>query len=109
MKKSADFWVFVLACLVMLSCGSEQSGTGYVTIGMNATGLSSILLTRSAQTIGTNSTKETSCPTTTPTHDTTSYAAGLDCDDDGGVIRYISPSTFKIAIKKLTLRKEEHS
>jgi hypothetical protein len=31
------------------------------------------------------------------------YAPGLDCDGDGGVVRYLTPSVFKVALKRCTL------
>ena len=48
-----------------------------------------------------------SCPSSAPTTDDSRYAAGLDCDQDGGVIRFITPSSFKIAFKKLSFFKSD--
>jgi hypothetical protein len=33
------------------------------------------------------------------------FAAGLDCDQDGGVTAYLTPSSFKIAVKRLSFVK----
>jgi hypothetical protein len=45
------------------------------------------------------------CPSTTPAMDGPPYAAGLDCDGDGGVIQYITPESFKVAVKRLSFVK----
>ena len=50
--------------------------------------------------------KLTSCPVEVFTEERSDYAAGLDCDQDGGVIQYLTPSKFKIALKRLTLVKD---
>ena len=50
--------------------------------------------------------KLTSCPVEVFTEERSDYAAGLDCDQHGGVIQYLTPSKFKIALKRLTLVKD---
>jgi len=45
----------------------------------------------------------TDCPAVLPgDNDTPELAAGLDCDGDGGIVAYATPSTFKVALKRLT-------
>jgi len=46
------------------------------------------------------------CPTEVPTTDTPQYEAGLDCDNDGGEIAYLTPQGFTVALKRLTFFKE---
>ena len=41
------------------------------------------------------------CPGAPVSEDEPVFNSGLDCDGDGGVVRYITPSTFKVAIKQL--------
>ncbi len=41
------------------------------------------------------------CPAPPPTMDDPSYEAEQDCDNDGGIIRYITPSAYKVAFKRL--------
>lgn len=50
--------------------------------------------------------KLTSCPATQTATDSPDYAAGLDCDKDGGVIQYLTPQSFKIALKRLSFVKD---
>lgn len=47
--------------------------------------------------------KLSSCPNPAPTDDGPDLVAGLDCDSDGGVLQYITPSKYKMAIKRLSL------
>jgi hypothetical protein len=67
----------------------------YSTPGSSSTG-------QSGQGIPLNFVRPTSCQELLP-FDGPPYAAGLDCDGDGGVGRYITPSVFKIALKRATL------
>ena len=48
-----------------------------------------------------NAAKQASCPTPAPSEDSPDYTAGLDCDNDGGTIQYVTPSSYKVAIKRL--------
>ena len=50
--------------------------------------------------------KLSSCPGEVFTEERTDYAAGLDCDQDGGVIQYLTPVNYKIALRRLTLVRE---
>lgn len=45
-----------------------------------------------------------SCNNPNAKTDSITYAEGLDCDKDGGVIKYIDPSSFSIAIKRLAFK-----
>jgi len=51
--------------------------------------------------------KIATCPTTTPVWDQPGYEAGLDCDNDGGVIQYITPTNYKVAFKRLTFIRDD--
>lgn len=46
--------------------------------------------------------RQEACPGGGEQQDGPHLAAGLDCDGNGGVVRYITPSTFKVALKRLT-------
>jgi len=41
------------------------------------------------------------CPSTPAGSDEPSFQSGLDCDGNGGVVRYITPTSFKVAIRSL--------
>lgn len=41
------------------------------------------------------------CPASPPASDNSSYQGEQDCDGDGGIIRYITPSAYKVAFKRL--------
>lgn len=49
----------------------------------------------------------TSCPSTAPDDDSPDMVAGLDCDGDGGVVRFVTPSTYKVAIKRLAFLRSD--
>ena len=51
--------------------------------------------------------KIATCPTIPPAWDQPGYEAGLDCDNDGGVIQYITPTNYKVAFKRLTFIKDD--
>jgi hypothetical protein len=46
------------------------------------------------------------CPDTTPDQDSPNLEAGLDCDGDGGAVQYVTPSSYKVAIKRLAFLRE---
>ncbi len=41
------------------------------------------------------------CPSSAPAMDGPMYQGEQDCDGDGGIVRYITPSAYKIAVKRL--------
>jgi hypothetical protein len=51
----------------------------------------------------------TTCPSTTPAMDGPEYVAGLDCDNDSGVTAFLTPQTFKVAVKRLSFVKSNGS
>jgi len=102
MKKALTFALVVLFFVV--GCGGSSSSSGNVTVKMSASGVasSSINLAKIAK-----ATFIETCPVPAPTMDSSDLAAGLDCDNDGGVVRYLSPKSFKVAFKKLTFVKDD--
>ncbi|MCG3128033.1 MAG: hypothetical protein CHACPFDD_02906 [Phycisphaerae bacterium] len=46
--------------------------------------------------------RQDACPQSGEQQDGPHLAAGLDCDGNGGAVQYITPSTFKVALKRLT-------
>lgn len=44
-----------------------------------------------------------------PQMDGPMYAPGLDCDGDGGVVQYVTPSNFKVALRRLFFIKDDGS
>jgi hypothetical protein len=51
--------------------------------------------------------KIATCPAPQPAWDQPGYEAGLDCDNDGGVIQYITPTNYNVAFKRLTFIKDD--
>jgi hypothetical protein len=47
------------------------------------------------------------CPEPAPLTDDPSFAAGWDCDQDGGVVTFATPSNFTVAIKKLDIIRDD--
>lgn len=107
----------VLLAVSLTACGeggseiqsSPEEDEGYITVKMKADFGSSVSSALSKRIQLTKATKKDTCPTPPPPQDEPSYEAGLDCDGDGGVIRYITPSSFKIAFKKITFIKDSEN
>ena len=117
MKSGSGVVKIVLAlCLItpLFACGgggsdgpSSTDGEGLLTVKMAADfGISgaSAAINR-IQNVAITAIE--ACPASTPSTDEPGYAAGLDCDEDGGTIQYITPSSFKVAVKKLTFYKDD--
>lgn len=51
----------------------------------------------------------TTCPSGTSLMDGPEYVAGLDCDGDGGTTAFLTPLTFKVAVKRLSFIKSDGS
>jgi hypothetical protein len=49
------------------------------------------------------------CPSPAPSTDSEGFAEGLDCDNDARLIKYVDPSSFSVAIKRLAFRKSDNS
>ena len=47
------------------------------------------------------------CPATPPAADSSVYQGEQDCDGDGGIIRYWTPSTYKVAFKRLAFENDD--
>jgi len=67
--------------------------------------LSAILLNDSANKLAFTY-SQTTCPSGN-SDDNPDFGPGLDCDSDGGVVSYVTPSVFKAAIKSLVLIDED--
>ena len=108
--------VFVLLLIAPLfACGgggsdgsSSTEDEGILTVKMEADfGISGTSATSNFFRLAAAAAIET-CPSSLPSIDEPGYAAGLDCDEDGGTIQYITPSSFKVAVKKLTFYKDDN-
>lgn len=80
-----------------------DGGGGVVRVNMRAD------FSRSAAAESSPARAITVCPTPTPPQDIPipyqddpQFDPGLDCDGDGGVVSYVTPSTFKVALKRLS-------
>lgn len=107
-----------ILALFVISCGSNDDdttiltqGSGVATIQMKAdfstqaTSINAlhISLTRALSLPKINTAlKQAVCPTPAPMHDDPTFAAGLDCDQDGGVVSYLTPSKYRVSIKRLS-------
>ncbi len=47
------------------------------------------------------------CPVSPPSADSSIYQGEQDCDGDGGIIRYWTPSAYKIAFKRLAFENDD--
>lgn len=74
---------------------SGQGGLGTVTVTLKAS-----FDAETAPPLKVASAKEP-CPALSPSVDSSIYQGELDCDNDGGIVRYITPSAYKIAFKRL--------
>lgn len=108
MEKTLLAAAFALFCL---GCGSGSTNTSStnVTVSVRAkadfdTSVSPIL-SRAINLV--KEAKLTTCPDPAPSLDDPQYATGLDCDGDSGAINFVTPTTFKVAIKKLTFIKDD--
>ena len=119
MKNDLGMLKPVLAVLLMASLfacsgggsggASSLEGQGSVNVKMKADfGTSELSASSPSMLIQlAEAAKIDTCPIPPPSMDDSGYAAGLDCDNDGGIIRYITPSSFKVAIKRLTFLKDD--
>lgn len=117
MKKSIWTWVTLAGSMVLMlavnSCGtssSSSSGNGAdalapVSVKMKAdfTALGAPGLFKTF-----HDPKLTSCPSPTFS-DGPNLVAGLDCDANGGFTAYLTPQSFKVAIKRLSFVKSDSS
>jgi hypothetical protein len=116
--------VALATALFSASCGgasaktSATSPTATATVKMaadfsapavNVSMLTQRLSTRAGLLANTAPTKQTSCPTPAPSNDGPIFAAGLDCDRDGGAVSYLTPSVFRVAVKRLGFVMEDGS
>lgn len=100
----------VLALFVVVVVGSSCGGQlGAIVPGAsNATG-GNVTVNLMADFAGSAAAKlkrnaaRVACPARATSGDGPQYVAGEDCDGDGGVVAYATPSSFKVAFKWLTL------
>lgn len=87
------------ACDVAVGPGGtgtkDPDATGRVTVTLKA-----LFETAAASKLRVVSAKEL-CPASPPANDNSTYQGEQDCDGDGGIIRYITPSVYKVAFKRL--------
>jgi hypothetical protein len=103
--------------LMMHSCGKSggavgdisSNGTGTNNNGALAPAPTAVKMKADFTTFGVpglsraaHAAKLTSCPSTTTAMDGPGFASGLDCDGDGGITAFITPQSFKVALKRLS-------
>jgi len=100
----------LLLVLSLISCGTGGGTTGdkgTVTLKMKADFQTSVFPAPKTLTQFAAAPAINACPSPALTMDQPGYAAGLDCDNDDGIIQYITPSSFKVAFKRLTFIKDD--
>ena len=99
----------------LAGCGSDGASKSIgssdrqatITVEMKADFLTSLLAKPARQLMLKEFVKIATCPTPQPAWDQAGYEAGLDCDNDGGVIQYITPTNYKVAFKRLTFVRDD--
>jgi len=91
--------VFLLSSLLMGCAAGDDApvnsgAVGVTTVKMSADFLAPILPKLAALY------KVSVCPVPSTT-DSPNFVSGMDCDGDGGIVRYLTPSSFKVAMKRL--------
>lgn len=94
--------------LVLTGCGGGLSTSAIVPSTEDSDNTSNIVVTMKTDNSRSAAAKDarySACGT----EDSPGVAPGLDCDGDGGAVRYINASTFKVAIKRMALIKSDGS
>jgi len=110
---SAAMVVTAIITISMYSCGgggssgTSASGTARAAVTMKAD--FTVAGAPQLKSFRTSAPHLTTCPSTTPTMDGPEYVAGLDCDNDTGFTAFLTPQTFKVAIKRLSFVKSDGS
>jgi hypothetical protein len=102
---------FILSLLSLSACGtSTSSGSGdtaATTKGLRLNTVADFSSSASAslaKTLGKTTTAQCSSLSLPITSDSPTLANGLDCDADNGIVAHVTPSTYKVALKKITLK-----
>lgn len=100
--------------LILAGCGGGGGGTSTptpvtksVNVNAKANFQTSVFRVSTNQLLRETMAMIDTCPVPAPSLDSSGYNSGLDCDGDGGLIRYVTPSSFKVAFKKLTFVKSD--
>lgn len=80
---------------------SDPDAMGTVTVTLKAR-----FATQAASKLRAGLAKEL-CPASLTASDNSTYQGEQDCDGDGGIIRYITPSAYKVAFKRLAFENED--
>lgn len=111
MKNGKKTWGVLAGLMVLLlavhSCGKSSSSSD----GVTATAPAAVKMKADFSSSGApglfkaaSAAKLTSCPSPT-VPDGPNFAAGLDCDGNGGFTAYLTPLSFKVALKRLSFVK----
>ena len=107
---SAAMVVTAIITISMYSCGgSGSSGTSAPRAAVTMKADFTVAGAPQLKPFSTSAPHLTTCPSTTPTMDGPEYVAGLDCDNDTGFTAFLTPQTFKVAIKRLSFVKSDGS
>lgn len=95
--------------LVLAACGGTTAttdDTASSTTGVRFTAAADFASSASAalsKALGKTTTAQCADESTSSTQDVPTLADNLDCDGDGGIVAHVTPSTYSVAFKRVTL------
>ncbi|MCK9418790.1 MAG: hypothetical protein M0R70_05340 [Nitrospirae bacterium] len=97
----------IIALLIVYACGKSSSSDEVTTSAPTSVKMKADFTASGAPALfkAASVAQLNSCPSDTLPMDGPPYAAGLDCDKDGGSTAYLTPQSFKVAVKRLSFVK----
>ncbi len=105
MKKINKGVGILLLVLSFVGCNATTNTTSTATTGLKLTMAADF--SKAAALVESLTAADCGGQTPPTTSDSPSFAAGVDCDADGGIVSFITPSKYSIAIKRASLVKSD--
>lgn len=109
----------ILGVVLLAACGSTATSTSTSSTTSSATGLAVVAVadfdTSANDSVSARHESHLSYLTasdcggdTPPTDmDSNAFAAGVDCDEDGGIVAFATPTEYKVAVKRVALVRDD--